>query len=45
MSDHVQQQLEEQWYEEGLKIAEIKGYNELLWDSHAEKYVKMMRSM
>tara|TARA_R110000803_G_scaffold139545_2_gene206182 strand:- start:335 stop:472 length:138 start_codon:yes stop_codon:yes gene_type:complete len=45
MSDHVQQQLEEQWYEEGLEIAEIKGYSESSWDLHAERYVEMMRSM
>jgi len=45
MSNHIQQQLEEQWYEEGLEIAEIKGYSESSWDSHAESYVKMMRSI
>jgi hypothetical protein len=45
MSNHIQQQLEEQWYEEGLEIAEIKGYSESSWDSHAESYVEMMRSI
>ena len=39
MSNLIQQQLEEQWYEEGLEIAEIKGYSESSWDSHAESYV------
>ena len=45
MSNHIQQQLEEQWYEEGLEIAEIKGYSESSWDLHAERYVEMMRSI
>ena len=45
MSNLIQQDLEERWYEEGLEIAEIKGYSESSWDLHAESYVKMMRSI
>ena len=45
MSNYIQQQLEEQWYEEGLEIAEIKGYSESSWDLHAESYVRMMRNI
>ena len=43
MSNLIQQDLEERWYEEGLEIAEIKGYSESSWDLHAESYVRMMR--
>jgi len=43
MSNLAQQELEERWYEEGLEIAEIKGYSESSWDLHAESYVRMMR--
>ena len=45
MSNLIQQDLEERWYEEGLEIAEIKGYSESSWDLHAERYVEMMRSI
>ena len=43
MSNLRQQELEERWYEEGLEIAQIKGYSESSWDLHAESYVRMMR--
>ena len=45
MSNLAQQGLEERWYEEGLEIAQIKGYSESSWDLHAESYVRMMRSI
>jgi len=45
MSNLAQQELEERWYEEGLEIAEIKGYSESSWDLHAESYVRMMRNI
>ena len=45
MSNLAQQELEERWYEEGLEIAQIKGYSESSWDLHAESYVRMMRSI
>ena len=43
MSNLAQQELEERWYEEGLEIAEIKGYSESSWDLHAESYVRMIK--
>ena len=45
MSNLAQQELEERWYEEGLEIAQIKGYSESSWDLHAVSYVRMMRSI
>ena len=45
MSNLRQQELEERWYEEGLEIAEIKGYSESSWDLHADSYVEMKRNI
>jgi hypothetical protein len=43
MSNLIQQELEEQWYEEGLEIAQIKEYAESSWDLFAMRYVESMR--
>ena len=39
MSNLRQQELEEQWYEEGLEIAQIKEYSPASWDLFAMSYV------
>jgi len=43
MSNLRQQELEEQWYEEGLEIAQIKEYAESSWDLFAMSYVESMK--
>ena len=39
MSNARQQELEDQWYEEGLEIAQIKDYSPASWDIFAMSYV------
>ena len=45
MSNLRQQELEEQWYEEGLEIAQIKEYAESSWDLFAMSYVASMKNI
>ena len=45
MSNLIQQELEEQWYEEGLEIAQIKEYSPASWDLFAMSYVASMKNI
>ena len=43
MSNLIQQELEERWYEEGLEIAKIKEYSPASWNLFAMSYVASMK--
>ena len=45
MSNLRQQELEEQWYEEGHEIAQIKEYSPASWDLFAMSYVASMKNI
>ena len=45
MSNLAQQELEEQWYEEGLEITQIKEYSPASWDLFAMSYVASMKNI
>ena len=45
MSNLIQQELEESWYEEGLEIAQLKEYSPASWDLFAMSYVKSMKQL
>lgn len=45
MSNLIQQEQEERWYEEGLEIAQLKEYSPASWDLFATSYVSSMREL
>ena len=45
MSNLRQQELAEQWYEEGLEIAQINEYSPASWDLFAMSYVASMKNI
>jgi len=45
MSNLIQQEQEERWYEEGLEIAQLKEYSPASWDLFAASYVSSMKEL
>jgi len=45
MSNLIQQEQEERWYEEGLEIAKCIDFTEPYWDLFATSYVSSMREL
>lgn len=45
MSNLIQQEQEERWYEEGLEIAKGIDFTELYWDLFAASYVSSMKEL
>tara|TARA_R110002050_G_C8555630_1_gene481086 strand:+ start:339 stop:482 length:144 start_codon:yes stop_codon:yes gene_type:complete len=45
MSNLIQQEQEERWYEEGLEIAKCIDFTEPYWDLFAASYVSSMKEL